>query len=199
MAHHIGELKGLPVGGDIRRPKPGEIKLKTAKKGGRRASTGASTLGLVTDPPGPRSHKPTLPENATVDPNRDHRVYLTVAGRKAALYSDLDLHGVYGAKGSDGKRPLVPFNDPANRAVLNGHIDEAAGIPEGKSLQLVQHGSHDEWGKRDDESAGPNRGAQPGVTVYMPDGKAASFKTTKEMHDYYDQHGIRWPYKEALE
>jgi hypothetical protein len=93
-------------------------------------------------------------------------------------YSDYDLHGVYT---KDGKR--------AYSEKLRGELNERFG------KDLVQHGPHDEWPKRNSSEAGPNRGPQPPVTAYVPhNGEVKKFhlKTIDDMREFYQSWGMPW-------
>lgn len=96
------------------------------------------------------------------------------------FYSDIDLHGVYDKKGK-------PAWTKAFNEILNKRLSD----------RLLQHGPHDCWEKRNSEEAGPNRGPQPPVSVYLPAGETLYLKTREEMMAFYAKQKIDWPYAEG--
>jgi hypothetical protein len=101
-------------------------------------------------------------------------VYQKSTGTK--YYSDYDLHGVYDAKtGKDA------YNENLRKNLNKKFGDE-----------IIQHGPHDDWPKRNKPEAGPNRGPQPPVTAYLPDGSAVNLESIEEMEQFYREHNIHW-------
>lgn len=94
------------------------------------------------------------------------------------FYSDYDLHGIYDKQGRG-----------AYSEKIRGELNERFG------KDLVQHGPHDEWPKRNSPEAGPNRGPQPPVTAYVPvNGEVKKFHLTTidDMKDFYEAWNIPW-------
>lgn len=101
-------------------------------------------------------------------------------------YSDYDLHGVY-----DGEtrqpvydKAIEDWANPSVKELLNARFKHA----------MVQHGPHDDWPKNMSKEAGPNRGPQPPVTAYLPDGSMAYLADIPAMKSFYAKHKIKWPY-----
>jgi len=110
-----------------------------------------------------------------IDEANDYLVFQR-SPEKAYLYSDADLHGLYTQDGQ-----LI--------RVTQAIIDE---FTEAFGLKLLQHGAQDEWADRLSPEAGPNRGPQPPVTAYLPDGTKQHLTTIPEMREFYLAHGLPW-------
>ena len=110
-------------------------------------------------------------------PDRDYVVYTDKTPK--GFYSDYDLHGVY-----DRKTGKDAYSE-AYRNELNTRFGK----------ELVQHGPHDNWPKRNKKEAGPNRGPQPPVTAYVPqNGTVRRFhlQSREEMQAFYEAWDIPW-------
>lgn len=115
------------------------------------------------------------------DADGDYVVYSDA--HPGGYYSDYDLHGVYDLKGRDAYTE-------AYRAELNSRFGK----------ELIQHGPHDKWPKRNKKEAGPNRGPQPPVTAYVPRKKSSGetvveryhLDTIDEMREFYEAWDIPW-------
>jgi hypothetical protein len=94
-------------------------------------------------------------------------------------YSDYDLHGVYDEKGQPA------FKSAEFQQLMNERFKHP----------LIQHGPQDDWPKRESDEAGPNKGPQPPVTAYLPNGDTEYLQTIAEMKAFYARHKIPWPYK----
>jgi hypothetical protein len=91
-------------------------------------------------------------------------------------YSDYDLHGVYDI--NTGKSAYSSsFKDELNKKFGD---------------EVVQHGPHDEWPDRNKKEAGINRGPQPPVTAYLPDGTTVHLETIDDMKKFYKELNINW-------
>jgi len=91
-------------------------------------------------------------------------------------YSDYDLHGVYDI--NTGKSAYSSsFKDELNKKFGD---------------EVVQHGPHDEWPDRNKKEAGVNRGPQPPVTAYLPDGTTVHLQTIDDMKKFYKELNINW-------
>ena len=97
------------------------------------------------------------------------------AGNK--FYSDYDLHGVYDAKTGKDSYSL------AKKKELNDNF----------GAKLIQHDPHDKWaGRNNPDIAGINRGPQPPVTAYLPDGSKYELTTIADMRAFYKKNDIAW-------
>ena len=195
-------------------PKPEVLKAKTRKAPlgpDGKPLAGARNVGLAAaDPDDPalikmlEASKPSLTYGAyvitllgqapsfVVGPAPDYLIYSVIrnpATRKSMnhyYYSDYDLHGVYD---EPTRRPAFNnvFNDPGPttfKTLLNARFKHS----------MVQHGPHDDWPKNMSKEAGPNRGPQPPVTAYLPDGSMNYLETITDMKAFYTRHRLPWPY-----
>lgn len=101
---------------------------------------------------------------------------------KANFYSDIDLHGVYDERGQQRWTPSMKDE------LLNPLLSD----------RLIQHGPHDCWEKRNSPKAKTNRGPQPPVTVYTPDGLVYSLQSAAHMQAFYAQRKLPWPYAKGF-
>jgi hypothetical protein len=99
-----------------------------------------------------------------------------------AHYSDYDLHGTYDQQG--------------NSTWYKGRHESMGEQLAEDQPDLIQHGPHDEWNRRQYKSwGGKNAGPQPPVTAYTPDGAdPVSLETVSDMKAFYAQNCIAWPY-----
>ncbi|MFN0135204.1 MAG: hypothetical protein ACKVS9_03705, partial [Phycisphaerae bacterium] len=173
-------------------PKPEDLKAKTLKSGRNVGLAAASPTDprlteMLAAMPSKKTGKPPMPYDEFVetqltkkgfwaDPNDD---YVVKSDKySGGYYSDYDLHGVYDKKGNDVYSEAV-------RKDLNDRMGR----------EMVQHGPHDDWPKRNHPEAGPNRGPQPPVTAYVPiNGEVKKFHLTtrEEMKAFYEAWGIPW-------
>lgn len=101
-----------------------------------------------------------------------------VAKNGEKFHSDLDLHGIY--KGQTG----ISADTEDMRALINKEVFD--------NVEMVQHGSHDQWLLKNEFSSGPNRGPQVPVTAYLPSGEVRVIQTLQGMKDIYRAYGIEW-------
>jgi hypothetical protein len=113
-------------------------------------------------------------EGYTVRGSDEGYVVVDKAGNK--FHGDYDLHGVYGKDGGRVKKSKKV------RAKMNQEF----------GADLIRHGAHDEWNLRNKEKAGRNRGPQPPVTVYTPDGEAVHLPDKAAMKKFYLEHDFDW-------
>jgi len=180
MVRNSNEEATQWIGREGYRPKPMDLKAKTARHGPFAglavADPGdARTRAMAESYGGYDGFVASLESKGyTVGSAEEGYVVRDAAGN--AFYSDYDLHGVYhAADGSQADHESV-------RSDLNAEFGNDA----------VQHGPHDNWPERGAAESGPNRGPQPPVTAYLPDGSSVHLETVDEMRSFYDAHGIDW-------
>jgi len=169
-------------------PKPVDVKTKTLKSGPNAGLAAANPSDpklkqMLAEWPDPQTGKKGISYDDYVK-QMDQQGYKIgkppdyLVGNKATgekYYSDIDLHGVYKEGGADAY-------SEAFRGRMNGDLGG----------EMIQHGPHDKWPDRLSDKAGPNKGPQPPVTAYLPDGSKAHLKTAAQMKAFYKEHGIDW-------
>lgn len=165
------------------KPKPEAMKAKTRKS--------PPNEGLAAADPGDPRFKELMQQDGCSNPRewvdkklgKDWTIgtpeqgYVIRDPQGNAYYSDYDLHGVY-----DGKTGANAYSE-GFRDGLNRRMGE----------DMVQHGTHDQWGSRNNpKAAGDNYGPQPPCTAYTPDGKAVHLETVADMKAFYKEHNINF-------
>jgi hypothetical protein len=201
---HIGFGKQAKLA----RGKPESLKAKTLREG--------PNAGLVAANPNDKrmiellaAEKPTMtPEALTANPAEKTRRYQNyvkeleaggfkvdgpendflvfkpdVETGKVYFHSDYDLHGVYSAE----------TGQPVNSETIRGKFNTDA------EKDMVLHGAHDEWSKRNSVEAGPNGGPQPPATAYGPNGEKLFLENREQFKQFYEctmpsKEPFPWPY-----
>lgn len=156
-----------PYNGKPCKPKPLEVKAKTAKPKDPHA-------GLV--------KKQTPGQKAPDGYEWDKNDVLVDKKSGQAVHGDYDLQHVSTA---DGKR--VKTNDPKFQRELNDDV-----CPEHKQFQ---HGANDDY-RVPEKSGRPGRNPDPDESylVVEPDGTAKQIDGTHNLQKYYKQNKMDWPY-----
>jgi insecticidal toxin complex protein TccC len=128
------------------------------------------------------------------------------------IYGDIDIHGVYRrSKGSSraqrvGARTFVPlFNDKLSGTGLHSPSLLEFGTPLMAKefgvlpFHAIQHGAHDEWRERNDESyaGGVNMGPLPGVIHFRPGAKPYHIATVPQYREVLASLGLDSTYTAA--
>lgn len=154
-------------------PKPQDVKAKTIpydpnKTPEENAFAGLASAKGISD----ADRRSLLQKGYTI--RGDREIIVDPNGNR--LYSDTDLHGVYGPTGQDA------WSDSMKQKMNDSFLEN-----------MVQHGPQDNWPDRNNlEVAGPNAGPKPPVTAYLPDGTTQHLKTIPQMKQFYQANGIDW-------
>jgi len=192
-------------------PKPVDCKLNTAKSGPNK--------GLVTTGQGhkvdPDSGKKTSKWKSKDEGGAgysDEYGKMKEKGWKAddgvikdpsgkPVHGDYDMQGVYdknpnGSYGPPKDPSGKPYDGGTNNKDFQKDINKDLNAdPYGgpKDKNMVQHGANDDF-KKADGSAGRTPEPDESYLVVEPDGNSKIINGTDNLHDYYDQNNIPWPY-----
>ncbi len=179
---------------DFAEPKPESLKAKTRTSGKYKGLAAADPRDprlneMLESMTSRRTGKPPKPYDEFVEDLDSKGYRVSEAGEEyivrhkqtgKAFFSDMDLHGVYDAK-TGRNRYSESFR---------GELNERFG-----GQEMVQHGPHDLWDRRNSPESGPNRGPQPPVTAYVPDGdqvRTVHLTSKAEMKRFYERYKIDW-------
>lgn len=118
----------------------------------------------------------------------------------SGVHGDYDLHGVF--KPAEGGAPpkKVSFGsgqkfDSNGVDVEGGTLREQINGAIDPNKKYVQHGGQDDWVP--DPKKVPDKGPDPPVTVFMPDGSTpVRLETAEDMKKFYQETmGVKWEYK----
>jgi RHS repeat-associated protein len=109
------------------------------------------------------------------------------------VYGDHDLQGVYHKDEFADAQHKVNTDDPNWQKDLNNDV-----CPEN---QMFNHGANDNFKKPDPDNPGKSKmGRQPDpdekYIITEPDGTVRHIDGTDELQKYYNEKGIKWPYKD---
>ena len=155
-------------------PKGAGLKAKSAKIDPNKPLSEQPNAGLASDE--------LTPEEKARGYVRDPATGLVSQGGRH-FFSDTDIHGVYDSAGNDVTEQF--FDEIIKRQYRDNPIQD-----------VVQHGTHDTWAKRNDPiAAGGNYGPQVGdgktVTVYGP-GSTVQLSSISQMKAFYTENGMNW-------
>ena len=152
------------------KPKPVEVKQKTAKSGPNK--------GLVVGDP-----KDLTPKQKAAGMKYDENGVLRDKNGNA-FHGDYDMQGMYDMKKTPPE--AHPTNDPNYQKQLNDDV-----CPDNKD-GMFQHGANDDF-KPDGKT--PGRNPEPNEKFLVVDENGnTSTKNVSELKELYDEKGIEWPY-----
>ena len=139
-------------------------------------------------------------------------IYAVRDGAGNFIYGDIDIHGVYRRRGAG--RSAEPIGASSFVPLFNAKLSET-GLHRPSLLEYgtplvpkdfgvlpfhaIQHGAHDEWSERNDESyaGGVNMGPLPGVIHFRPGATPYHISTVPQYRDVLASLGLESVYTAA--